>query len=83
MAQCVVVANVGGTDVLTPSSADPCTGLIVLTPAEYGVFSTNPLMLSAADGAVISGAVAGVWIAAWCMRALYSVLRGSDGIDAD
>lgn len=36
----------------------------------------DPFFLSVADGAVVSGAVASVWLAAWAWRAISSVLRG-------
>lgn len=36
----------------------------------------DPFFLSLADGAVVSGAVASVWLAAWAWRAISSVLRG-------
>ena len=36
----------------------------------------DPFFLSLADGALVSGAVAAVWLAAWAWRAISSVLRG-------
>lgn len=78
MAQCVQVVNVNGADVLSPVTAEPCTGLVVLTPAEYAHVSSNPFNLSNEDGVLIAGAVATVWIAAWCFKALIRTLN-SDG----
>jgi len=78
MAQCVAVANVSGTDVLVPSSADPCTGLVVLTPSEYSAWVVSPLNLSAEEGAALSVAILAVWSVAWAARALVRAL-GTDG----
>ena len=80
MAQCVIADPTTGA--LSVSSADPCTSLVVLTPAEYAVFSTNPLTLSAEDGATLSAAIATVWVVAWGIRAIYRAV-GSDGLPAD
>lgn len=41
--------------------------------------AVNPFALSAEDGALIAGAVASVWLAAWGIRAVRSVLRDTDG----
>ena len=72
MAQCVAV-NADGS--LSLSASDPCTELVVLTPAEYSTLATNPLNLSAEDGALMSIAIVGVWAVAWSIRALADVLR--------
>ena len=74
MAQCV--ALVGGQ--VVESTADPCTTLLLLTPAEYTALAFNPFVLSVEDGLLISGAIAAVWVAAWCWRALALTLQ-SDG----
>lgn len=81
MAQCAVIATVAGTDVLVPSSADPCTGLVVLTPAEYAAIAASPFVLSAEDGMVISVAIVGIWSAAYFWRSLRKSLGGNDGVD--
>ncbi|HSX64201.1 MAG TPA: hypothetical protein VLF15_05695 [Pseudoxanthomonas sp.] len=78
MAQCVQLVNVNGVDVLSPVTAEPCTGLVVLTPSEYAHVASNPFNLSNEDGILVSAAIAGVWITAWCARALVTVLH-SDG----
>ncbi len=75
MSQCAIVTQVNGVDVIAPSVADPCTGLVVLTPAEYEAMATNPLNLSVEDGALVAGLIVGVWAIAWSFRALYSVLH--------
>lgn len=75
MAQCIAVA-VDGT--LQVSAADPCTSLVVLTPAEYAAWGQNPFVLSAEDGALVSAAVVGVWCIGWAMRALARALS-TDG----
>lgn len=79
MAQCITV-NASGQ--LETSTADPCTTLVVLTPAEYAAVSANPFNLSPEDGALISGAVIGVWCIAWACRALQRVLS-TDGESQD
>lgn len=78
MAQCVVVTTLSGTDVLTPSSSDPCTGFVLLNPTEYSAWLVSPLNLSAADGLTLSVAILGVWAIAWGIRALARALN-TDG----
>lgn len=78
MAQCVQLVNVNGVDVLSPVAAEPCTGLVVLTPIEHANLAFNPFILSSEDGILVSAAIAGVWATAWCFKALVSVLH-SDG----
>lgn len=77
MAQCTVIVNVSGSEVLAPAAAasEPCTSLVVLTPAEYEALSHNPFNLTPEDGALVAGAVVSVWAMAWAFRALYGVLR--------
>lgn len=66
MATCVVL---GVDDVLvaTATAVDACTGLIVLTVAEFNAFSAvswwNGLTLD--DGGAIAGAILGVWLLGW------------------
>jgi hypothetical protein len=74
MAQCVVIS--GGA--VVESLAAPCTGFLILTPAEYAALSHNPFNLSVEDGALVGGAITAIWAAAWCWRALARTLR-SDG----
>jgi hypothetical protein len=74
MAQCVVIS--GGA--VVESVADPCTGFLIVTPAEYAALSHNPFMLSVEDGLLISGAIAAVWAAAWAWRKAASALQ-TDG----
>jgi hypothetical protein len=78
MAQCVI-ANATGQ--LELSSADPCVGLVVLTPAEYGLLAANPFLLSPEDGALVSGAILAVWIGGWGIRRAIDALRSGDGND--
>lgn len=75
MSQCVGI-DASGFIVVDPSVT--CTGLVILTPAEYSALSQNPFLLSIADGLLISGAIVAVWVSAWCIKAIASVLR-SDG----
>lgn len=54
--------------VLTEAPSGECTQLVVMTPVEYAAWLNNPLNLSIADGALISGAIAGVWAIAWGIK---------------
>lgn len=75
MPQCAVIAESGA---LVASAADPCTGLVVLTPAEYASLADNPFHLTPEQGTLIAAAVAGVWVIAWCAKAFVRALN-SDG----
>lgn len=74
MAQCVVIVGTA----VEVTTADPCTTLLLLTPAEYSAMASNPFVLSPEDGLLISGAVVGVWAAAWCWKALVWTLKDHD-----
>ena len=81
MAQCVKFIHrtdsaVGAEfdDFLTQVNETPCTGFVLLTPAEYSAMASNPFVLSVEDGALISGAIGGVWALAWALRAIRSAL---------
>ena len=78
MAQCVAF---DGNGFLVAAASSPCTSLVVVTPAEYEVIASNPFRLTEAGGLELGLAITGVWVVAWCMRALYSVLldRGLEG----
>ena len=75
MAQCVVF-NASGQ--LEASTADPCTSLVVLSPAEYGALSENPFRLSLEDGFQLSMGILACWVSAWCVRALIRALFVDD-----
>ncbi len=75
MGQCVVVTESGA---VQASPADPCTGYVLVTPVEYAAMAANPFVLDPVDGALVSGAVAGVWLLAWAARAVRSVLSDRD-----
>lgn len=79
MAECVTVAQVNGVDVIVPIRDDPCTTALLLTPTEFAHIAQNPFVLSIEDGALISGAIVGIWAIAWGIKALILTLRGSDG----
>lgn len=78
MAQCVEFAELQGVRVLVPVDGSTCTGLVVLTPAEFAHMANNPFNLSLEDGAMVAAAVASVWLLAWVSRAMVLAL-GSDG----
>jgi len=77
MPQCVVLSS----GQLVESAADPCTGFVVLTSAEYGALAANPFRLSPEDGAQLGFAVAGVWAVAWGCRQLMDLLRSRFATD--
>jgi len=74
MAQCVVIT--GGA--VVESTANPCTGFLLLTPTEYGLLNNSPLNLSLEDGAVLAVGIVACWAAAFAWRAAIRAL-GSDG----
>jgi hypothetical protein len=74
MAQCVVISA----GAVVESTADPCTGFVLITPTEYGLLNISPLNLSAEDGLLLASAIVGVWAAAFSIRAAVRAL-GSDG----
>lgn len=75
MAQCVAIVS----GVVRTSTANPCTGFVILTPAEYSTLVSNPLLLTPEDGFVLSAAVIGVWASAVAIRALIRALNVADG----
>jgi hypothetical protein len=70
MAQCVVITS----GAVVESAADPCTGFLILTPAEYAAISVSPFRLTLAEGALIGGALAAIWASAWAWRQLRRML---------
>lgn len=78
MAQCAQWAETSAGTVLVPASGDTCTGVVLVTPAEYAQLSTNPFRLTLEEGAFISSAVIGVWVIAVCIREIASVFS-NDG----
>lgn len=79
MAQCVAIVTVAGQDVLAPVADDPCTTMVVVSPAEYGALSQNPFLLDAEDGMVWAVAIVGIWSAAYAWRAAMRALGGGSG----
>lgn len=49
------------------SQADACAGVVLLQSGDVPV---SPFNLSLSEGALLSAAVAAVWVTAWCIRAL-------------
>jgi hypothetical protein len=81
MAECAYWRSTSLGNVLAQSPGEAsgnCTTLVVLTPAEYAAFSSNPFNLSYSDGALVSSAIVAVWGAAWVFKALILTLN-SDG----
>lgn len=74
MAQCVVIAS----GAVVESAADPCLGFVLLSPAEYSALASSPFLLSVEDGVSLSMSIVAVWVTAYCFRALYRVIRGSE-----
>lgn len=57
-------------------SGNPADGtVLVLEPADMPM---NPFWLTAEQGVFVSGAVAGVWIVAWCWKAFMRVLNAGE-----
>jgi hypothetical protein len=79
MPQCVTVDQINGVDVIVPSTSDPCTTALLLSPTEFAHIAQNPFVLSLEDGAQLSAAIVGVWAVAWCVKALVLALRVDDG----
>ena len=82
MADCAYVASVQALDgtplqVYAAASA-PCSGYVVLTPAEYAALSANPFILSPEDATLVGGAIALTWATAWGFRQLARALN-TDG----
>lgn len=72
-------------DLLLSKSIDgsSSTGMTVQTafsPCSWSDYPSSPAALSPTDGAIVAGAVATVWIAAWAWKAIYRTLddTGSD-----
>lgn len=74
MATCAAIATIDGQGVFVPVEVEPCTSLLLLTPAEYAAVSQTPFVLSVEDGILVSGAVGAVWVFAWAVRSVRSVL---------
>ena len=74
MAVCAVTGSAGLELQQLSSAADSCAGVVLLQPADA---PPSIFTMDAATGALVSGAVATVWLAAWGWRAVYSVLNGS------
>lgn len=84
MAQCAAIVNVNGQALLAPVDTGdaPCTSLLLLTPAEYGVVSASPFNMTAEEGALLSVAIVGVWAVAFSWHAIRLAL-GSTGGDSE
>lgn len=54
---------------------EQCAGVVLLQQSDV---PPNPFVLSYEQGAAVSAAVAGVWLAAWAWRAVYRVLDQRD-----
>lgn len=78
MAECVTVSQVSGVDVIVPSSEQPCTTALLLTPAEFAHITLNPFVLTIEDGLLLSGSIVGLWAIAWGIKAVVLTLRSSD-----
>ena len=74
MSQCVAFAASGA----LVAATEPCTSLVILTPAELSAISVNPFVLTQEDGILLSGAICVVWGTAWAARAIRSVLSDGD-----
>jgi len=60
----------------TLPTGSPSNGtVLVLEPSDM---TMNPFWLTADQGVIVAGAVAGVWIVAWCWKAFLRVLNAGD-----
>jgi len=75
MAQCVVINGSGLVEVTT---ANPCTTLVLVTPAEYAAMSSQIWNLSLEDGAVLGAGIIACWAAAYGVRAAIRALNVDD-----
>jgi len=68
--RCVAVDS--STGALTATADESCTGsqFVLLTQSELDFYTASPFRMSVADGAVLSGLIVGVWVAAFICRAL-------------
>lgn len=66
--QCLVAEPLSVTP-MSPGAA--CAGVVLVEASDV---PPNPFYLSVEDGALISGAIAGVWLLAWSLKAIRSVL---------
>lgn len=79
----VITTVDGPRSVLTPVDPQQSCPYVAFTSAEGQQLlnaqpTANPFALSVEDGALVSGAVAGVWCMAWAIRAIRSVLDGPE-----
>jgi hypothetical protein len=82
MAQCVAIDG-SGFLVAQAASAAGCTGYVVLSPTEYGLWLNSPLNLSFEDGAILAVGIVGVWSAAFAWRAAIRALHTDDVSESD
>lgn len=81
MADCAFVVTLTVDDVAVPvyaAASAPCSGYVVLTPAEYSALSANPFILSPEDATLVGGAIALTWATAWAIRQIGRALN-TDG----
>lgn len=64
-----------------PASSDADFTADEIQALKIQAANPNPFVMSLEDGALLSAAILGVWVTAWCARALYSVLRTDTPID--
>jgi hypothetical protein len=77
VAVCAIQGS-SGLELVPVQPGAACAGVVLLEPADI---PPNPFFLSNADALAYSGAVAGVWIAAWCFRMFIAALRSDEGKD--
>ena len=82
MAQCVAFADQGASaPAVLVAAPEPCTSLVLMTPAEYSAVSQSPLNLTPEQGGAIGVAIMLVFAVAWGWRELERVIS-DDGVSS-
>lgn len=67
----ICLPSAGGPAYEFDPASQTCAGLVALSHADV---PPNPFLLSIEDGLLVSGAIWGVWLLAWTLKAIRSVL---------
>lgn len=73
----VSTTNPDGTVTFTPRTDFKNCEYVVLDGADYERLSFSPSAMSTEDGAVAAGLIVSCWVAAYAVRSVISVFRGS------
>ena len=75
----MICAVINGSTIQVLNTA-PCAvnELVLVTAAEYATANASPFILTIAEGASISGAIALVWAVAWGYKQLMKSVNGGN-----